>query len=114
MHDPADARQVGLAEHRDAQARSTPHDARPGGPRLGGRHRHRASRRWCSTSASTSESLKRRCPPAVRRQGSLDRKCTRLNSSHVSISYAVFCLKKKNKKNKMILLLCLHLLPLSL
>src|SRR5207249_9676093 len=27
-----------------------------------------------------------------------DRKSTRLNSSHVSISYAVFCLKKKNKK----------------
>src|SRR5699024_12434283 len=31
-----------------------------------------------------------------------DRKSTRLNSSHVSISYAVFCLKKKkkNKQNK--------------
>src|SRR5690242_21504164 len=29
----------------------------------------------------------------------LDRKSTRLNSSHMSISYAVFCLKKK-KKNK--------------
>src|SRR5699024_11485825 len=27
-----------------------------------------------------------------------DRKSTRLNSSHVSISYAVFCLKKKNMK----------------
>src|SRR5690348_17424045 len=27
----------------------------------------------------------------------LDRKSTRLNSSHPSISYAVFCLKKKNK-----------------
>src|SRR5437868_2720670 len=27
--------------------------------------------------------------------GNLDRKSTRLNSSHVSISYAVFCLKKK-------------------
>src|SRR5699024_11719667 len=30
----------------------------------------------------------------------VDRKSTRLNSSHVSISYAVFCLKKKRKKNK--------------
>src|SRR5207249_11469355 len=30
----------------------------------------------------------------------VDRKSTRLNSSHVSISYAVFCLKKKKKKNK--------------
>src|SRR5207249_10866332 len=28
-----------------------------------------------------------------------DRKSTRLNSSHVSISYAVFCLKKKKEKN---------------
>src|SRR5207249_6929394 len=28
----------------------------------------------------------------------IDRKSTRLNSSHVSISYAVFCLKKKKKK----------------
>src|SRR5690348_17668801 len=28
-----------------------------------------------------------------------DRKSTRLNSSHPSISYAVFCLKKKKKKN---------------
>src|SRR5207249_6622323 len=33
----------------------------------------------------------------------LDRKSTRLNSSHVSISYAVFCLKKKTPKR------CLHL-----
>src|SRR5438874_4501808 len=32
--------------------------------------------------------------------GEKDRKSTRLNSSHVEISYAVFCLKKK--KNKMI------------
>src|SRR5699024_12884513 len=30
----------------------------------------------------------------------IDRKSTRLNSSHVSISYAVFCLKKKKKKQK--------------
>src|SRR5690349_22323472 len=29
-----------------------------------------------------------------------DRKSTRLNSSHVEISYAVFCLKKKKKKKK--------------
>src|SRR5690625_7866829 len=29
-----------------------------------------------------------------------DRKSTRLNSSHVAISYAVFCLKKKKKNNK--------------
>src|SRR5207249_10964196 len=30
--------------------------------------------------------------------GGQDRKSTRLNSSHVSISYAVFCLKKKNEE----------------
>src|SRR5437773_3799739 len=36
------------------------------------------------------------------RQAHLDRKSTRLNSSHITISYAVFCLKKKtnNKRNK--------------
>src|SRR6266704_5400716 len=38
----------------------------------------------------------RRCRGCAR---SRDRKSTRLNSSHVSISYAVFCLKKKKKKN---------------
>src|SRR5690349_23707433 len=32
------------------------------------------------------------------RQSTADRKSTRLNSSHVEISYAVFCLKKKKKK----------------
>src|SRR5438874_5874157 len=35
--------------------------------------------------------------PPVR---TIDRKSTRLNSSHVEISYAVFCLKKKKKKKK--------------
>src|SRR5690242_21402964 len=32
-----------------------------------------------------------------------DRKSTRLNSSHMSISYAVFCLKKKKKKQNNII-----------
>src|SRR3712207_8723006 len=32
------------------------------------------------------------------RQGREDRKSTRLNSSHANISYAVFCLKKKKRK----------------
>src|SRR5437879_7189430 len=35
---------------------------------------------------------------AVNRQPEIDRKSTRLNSSHRCISYAVFCLKKKKKK----------------
>src|ERR1039458_10692777 len=34
-------------------------------------------------------------PPAI-----IDRKSTRLNSSHLGISYAVFCLKKKNKSDR--------------
>src|SRR5262245_63540835 len=35
--------------------------------------------------------------PLDRDKGRLDRKSTRLNSSHLGISYAVFCLKKKNR-----------------
>src|SRR5207302_3099799 len=37
--------------------------------------------------------------PEVLVSAMIDRKSTRLNSSHVKISYAVFCLKKKKKKN---------------
>src|SRR5436309_15775218 len=37
---------------------------------------------------------------SVREPQRRDRKSTRLNSSHVKISYAVFCLKKKKKKKK--------------
>src|SRR5690348_17771534 len=40
----------------------------------------------------------RRAAEADRARRERDRKSTRLNSSHPSISYAVFCLKKKNKK----------------
>src|SRR2546427_11108226 len=36
----------------------------------------------------------------IRPESDRDRKSTRLNSSHSQISYAVFCLKKKKKKNK--------------
>src|SRR5690606_39588181 len=35
---------------------------------------------------------------AGEKRGERDRKSTRLNSSHVKISYAVFCLKKKTKR----------------
>src|SRR5438552_7549716 len=37
-------------------------------------------------------------PGRAERHGSTDRKSTRLNSSHQIISYAVFCLKKKKKR----------------
>src|SRR5690625_6233978 len=38
--------------------------------------------------------------PFIQTKKFLDRKSTRLNSSHVAISYAVFCLKKKKKKKR--------------
>src|SRR5689334_23696013 len=42
-------------------------------------------------------------PPSFppRGRGGKDRKSTRLNSSHSSISYAVFCLKKKSEKRNL-------------
>src|SRR5436305_11268177 len=58
----------------------------------------------CSPSVRVSDvELKKKLRPVAFRPGDgnepeLDRKSTRLNSSHVRISYAVFCLKKKKKK----------------
>src|SRR3712207_8636810 len=54
---------------------------------------------------SISDSFKERiCGPNWRprqfQSQDKDRKSTRLNSSHANISYAVFCLKKKKKMNK--------------
>src|SRR5207247_3877561 len=43
--------------------------------------------------------LFRKLPHVIRNAVTADRKSTRLNSSHEWISYAVFCLKKKNKYN---------------
>src|SRR5262245_62820528 len=55
--------------------------------------------RWCAPSAARTSSWNRnRCrkkAPMAKERG--DRKSTRLNSSHLGISYAVFCLKKKKK-----------------
>src|SRR5256885_4036469 len=42
---------------------------------------------------------------ALRQERPQDRKSTRLNSSHLVISYAVFCLKKKNNLEKLCFLL---------
>src|SRR3712207_7878370 len=53
--------------------------------------------------------VRRRQPVGRVRRVVLDRKSTRLNSSHANISYAVFCLKKKNIRH---ILLC-RLLPYS-
>src|SRR5438874_6154320 len=49
----------------------------------------------CHETEQVSRSRARGCRRRNRRGASRDRKSTRLNSSHVEISYAVFCLKKK-------------------
>src|SRR5437867_10267362 len=46
--------------------------------------------------------------------GMIDRKSTRLNSSHRTISYAVFCLKKKIKNKKKKIYICVSLLILTI
>src|SRR2546422_2248547 len=71
------------------------HDALPISPTpRAPRSPWRPSRR--TTPRPTLGSPRLRCPHLGGRQGE-DRKSTRLNSSHGYISYAVFCLKKKNK-----------------
>src|SRR6266496_6112371 len=62
----------------------------------------RSAHRRCRSIPNRSEHARAR-PRTRRRRGrrsGADRKSTRLNSSHVEISYAVFCLKKKKKKKK--------------
>src|SRR2546429_3913025 len=73
--------------------------------RLGGARLPRISRSQSSLLRDGGVHLCGLQPRAPRRRtvtpagrGDLDRKSTRLNSSHGYISYAVFCLKKKNKK----------------
>src|SRR5436309_15781137 len=59
------------------------------------------SHRWRddhNSTRDTSSGELRPSRPWQREGRSSDRKSTRLNSSHVKISYAVFCLKKKKKK----------------
>src|SRR2546430_10232261 len=46
------------------------------------------------------------CAFAPLREIHLDRKSTRLNSSHSQISYAVFCLKKKKKTKRKVSVAC--------
>src|SRR5947199_6180346 len=69
-------------------------------------HKEKTSRPWCWPTGS------HRCRSAQAGRlrhlgrsgvGRGDRKSTRLNSSHLGISYAVFCLKKKKKYKKMTL-----------
>src|SRR5256885_7324258 len=54
----------------------------------------------CRSSQFRAADAMTRCPEQVILFNYGDRKSTRLNSSHLVISYAVFCLKKKNKTHK--------------
>src|SRR5262245_64687233 len=68
----------------------------PRSPNAGRRRDHQLS----GGRKSAPDSPDRRCPAAA--SSCLDRKSTRLNSSHLGISYAVFCLKKKKELNGLI------------
>src|SRR5207245_9865086 len=63
------------------------------------------SGRWGGSRSRRASPRTRAGPAWVRGEARrlLDRKSTRLNSSHGSISYAVFCLKKKKKEKANIL-----------
>src|SRR5437667_5896044 len=65
--------------------------------RLGLRRRQEAGRRVRRRGVLRHHAARRRAA-WCRRTPRRDRKSTRLNSSHITISYAVFCLKKKKKK----------------
>src|SRR5438309_8299215 len=65
------------------------------------RSRRRATTRTGGTTPATRRRRSRPfATPSSRPTRERDRKSTRLNSSHSSISYAVFCLKKKKKKKQ--------------
>src|SRR5947209_11005687 len=68
----------------------------------GGVHaRHGAARKVYSLRRGRARQPVEGAHQAVRAR---DRKSTRLNSSHANISYAVFCLKKKNRTETMLAL----------
>src|SRR5690242_21601477 len=72
------------------------HDALP----ISGARRRRRPRRRGRAAASAPPDRSCGTAGCGRRGIPGDRKSTRLNSSHMSISHAVFCLKKKKKKKK--------------
>src|SRR5690625_5772369 len=51
------------------------------------------NQRWLGGTLTNFKTIRKR----INRLKDIDRKSTRLNSSHVAISYAVFCLKKKKQ-----------------
>src|SRR5256885_5341981 len=75
-------------------ARSVASASSPRRAGTGSRAAGTAHHRWCRAGSARSRSWDRTAP----RRGTPDRKSTRLNSSHLVISYAVFCLKKKKMR----------------
>src|SRR3712207_8155035 len=61
-----------------------------------------AARKCQAVAAYQTQQVDPRHPHSLEAVQSLDRKSTRLNSSHANISYAVFCLKK-NKSSRLLL-----------
>src|SRR5947207_7972316 len=61
----------------------------------------RVHAQWCEVQGQWSQAIEHWLESINREPSNSygDRKSTRLNSSHTVISYAVFCLKKKKKKN---------------
>src|SRR5471032_3468423 len=59
-------------------------------------------KRWSGKSPAQRKRVMIKFADLVQEHGAelADRKSTRLNSSHITISYAVFCLKKKKKKER--------------
>src|SRR5439155_4226275 len=81
-------------EQRDEERGERRHGQRPAqlvGLRAERELHHFGAGRECNREQAVVTSQHRCCEVT-------DRKSTRLNSSHVAISYAVFCLKKKKKK----------------
>src|SRR3989454_1438333 len=79
--------------------------------RLGGGQRARSRSGARAPGDPLAHGRRGRSRPEARgraRGGLLDRKSTRLNSSHLVISYAVFCLKKKKKKQEADTHTCAH------
>src|SRR5690349_24017831 len=76
--------------------RSQPHRQRAGPADQLAVRSDRPYHRGPAAGAGRAQRETRRARAAARGQ---DRKSTRLNSSHVEISYAVFCLKKKKKQS---------------
>src|SRR5690349_22355101 len=93
------AQQLWMLRHGEA----VPHDTKPDAEReLTPRGRRQADAAGAALAALGEKIAVCYTSPKVRalETAELDRKSTRLNSSHVEISYAVFCLKKKKKNTK--------------